>query len=198
MTALARIKVKGVKPAIAANGGIDGAAATVEKGRSLVGDWNNVNHDALPNLAQAFAVDEVALATSGRAPILQALAAELGHVAILLPDPAACEDRIVMALCEATAEFGDIAGAVTEALRDGTRTEGENLNILAQIDEAQAALARMRVLVCAPSSAGREGCAEGTAALPASLGSSEQSSPGGRSALRPDGPVSVPIREARG
>lgn len=147
MTALARIKVKGVKAAIHANGGIDGAAATVEKGRSVVGDWNNRNHDALPALGCAFALDEIALAATGRAPILQALAAELGHVAILLPDAAASEDRIVMALCEATAEFGDIAGAVTEALRDGARTAVENDTILAQIDEAQAALARMRLLV---------------------------------------------------
>lgn len=147
MSALARIKVKGVKGAIAANGGIDGAAATVEKGRSLVGDWNNVNHAALPNLPQAFELDQVSLATSGKAPILHALAAELGHVAILLPDASASEDRLIMALCEATAEFGDIAGAVTEALRDGARTGPENDAILAQIDEAQAALARMRLIV---------------------------------------------------
>lgn len=147
MSALARIKVKGVKPSIAANGNIDGAAATVDKSRSLVGDWNNVNHDALPNLPQMFALDEVALATSGRAPILQALAAELGHVAILLPDPVTSDDQLVMALCEATAEFGDIAGAVTEALRDGVRDAAEDAAILTQIDEAQAALARMRLLV---------------------------------------------------
>lgn len=147
MSALARIKAKGVKPSIAANGGIDGAAATVDKGRSTVGGWNNLNQSDLPTLGDAHALDEVSLATSGRAPILQALAAELGHVAILLPDPAASEDALIMALCEATAEFGDIAGAVTEALRDGVRTDVENALILEQIDEAQASLARMRMLV---------------------------------------------------
>lgn len=147
MSALGRIKVKGVKPAIAANGGIDGAAATADRGRSVVGDWNNVNHEALPGLAQAFDLDQVAMATGGKAPILRALAAELGHVAILLPDPGASDDRLIMALCEATAEFGDIADAITAALRDGARTAAENAHIVAQIDEAQAALAGLRVLV---------------------------------------------------
>lgn len=150
MSALARIKIKGVKVAIGVNGGIDGAAATVDRQRSVVGDWHNRNHDALPSIAQAYALDEVALAVSGRAPILQAMAAELGHVAIALPDPTAGEDKLIMALCEATAEFGDIADAVREALRDGIRTPSENEMILTQIDEAQAALARMRLMVASP------------------------------------------------
>ena len=79
MSALARIKAKGVRPAIAANGHIDGAAATTEKSRTTVGGWNNLNQTDLPTLGDALALDEIAIASSGRAPILRALASELGE-----------------------------------------------------------------------------------------------------------------------
>ena len=45
--ALARIK-RGVRGAIAACGGVDGAGATAERCRSVAGDWNNLNHQAFP------------------------------------------------------------------------------------------------------------------------------------------------------
>ncbi|GAA3794722.1 hypothetical protein GCM10022600_15170 [Qipengyuania pelagi] len=147
MSALSRIKVKGVRPAIAANGGIDGAAATLDKGRSWVGDWHNRNHAGMPTLPDAFALDEVALAETGRAPILQALAAELGHVAIRLPECDGCGDALVLAVVKAAGEFGDVANAITDALRDGVRTAAENAHIVEEIDQAQAQLARLRLMV---------------------------------------------------
>lgn len=147
MTALARIKVKGVKAAIAANGGIDGAAATVERGRSVVGDWNNRSHEALPSLGCAFALDEVALATSGKAPILQALATELGFVAIRLPEGLVGEDAETGALAAAMAEFGDVARALTEGRADGVLSPREREGVAAQIDEAIASLMTMKAIV---------------------------------------------------
>lgn len=158
MSAPSRIKMKGVRQAIAANGGIDGAAATVEKCRSHTGRWFNRNQHDQPTLPDAFAIDEVALGEIGRAPILEAYAAELGYVAILLPGEAGSDDCVVMGLAEATAEFGDIANAITDALRDGVRTADENERIVTEIDEAQAKLTRLRLLVTGDTdhSAGRQ------------------------------------------
>lgn len=145
--ALARIKARGVRPAIAASGGIDGAAATAERGRSVVGDWNNLNHDAFPPLDCAHALDEVAMAVTGKTPILQAQAAELGCVVIRLPEAHGDCAALAMGLIEATGEFGDIAHAITEGLRDSRMTPAERDGAVAQIDEAVASLVRLRVLV---------------------------------------------------
>lgn len=148
MSALARIK-RAVRAAIAANGGIDGAAHSIGKGRSWVGDWNNRNSDALPNLADAHELDEVALIESGTAPILAAYARELGHVAIRLPDVETDESALVMQLAEATGEFGDVAHSITRALANGQVDPGERDEIARQIDEAQEALARLRLIALA-------------------------------------------------
>ena len=145
--ALARIKARGVRAAIAASGGIDGAAATALRQRSVVGDWNNLNHEAFPPLDCVHALDEVALATTGRAPILQALAAELGHAVICLPDAGGEGSGLAMGLVEATGEFGDIAHAITEALRDSRLSAREGDAVIEQVDEAVASLVRLRSLV---------------------------------------------------
>jgi len=145
--ALARIKARGVRPAIAASGGIDGAGATAQRQRSVAGDWNNINHTAFPPVDCAHALDEVALATTGRAPILEACAAELGCVVFRLPDCNGADDALAMGLIAATGEFGDIAHAITDGLRDGTLTPRERDAAVAQVDEAQAALVRLRTLL---------------------------------------------------
>ena len=146
MSAASRIKMKGVRPAITANGGVDGAAATVDKHRSHAGRWLNRNVPDQPTLPDAYALDEVALAELGRAPILEACAAELGYVAIRLPGEQGHEDCIVLSLAEAAAEFGDVANAITDAVRDHKRTPKENARIVREIDEAQARLSRLRLL----------------------------------------------------
>lgn len=145
--ALARIKVRGVRAAIAASGGVDGAGATAERSRSVAGDWNNINHPAFPPLDCAFALDEVALAVTGAAPVLQALAAELGHVAFRLPEAVGDHEAVALGLIEAAAEFGDIAHVITNALRDKVICPRERNEAIGQIDEAQASLARLRALL---------------------------------------------------
>ena len=146
MSALARIK-RAVRSAIHGCGGIDGAAATVDKSRSLVGSWHNTNQDDLPTLGDAFAIDEIAV-IEGRSPaILNAYAAELGHVAIRLPDFGQGEDAVTGAMIDASAEFGDVATTLRDATRDGTLSPAEREAVAAEIDQAQAALARMKALV---------------------------------------------------
>lgn len=141
----ARIKA-GVIAVISICGGVDGAAATVEKSRSLAGKWHNTNDDTVPRVDDAFALDQVAMLQGQRPPILTAYAADLGHVCIRLPSGTGGEDAIAAALIDASAEFGDISTEVRDATRDGTICDKDRQKIVRQIDEAQEALARMRVI----------------------------------------------------
>lgn len=144
--AQARIKRK-VRQAIHQCGGVDGAAATAERGRSVAGDWGNLNHPAFPPLECAHALDEACIAQGQVPPILSALAAELGHVVIRLPDCGEGVDALTGALIDASAEFGDIATEVREATRDGNVNAAERDRIIAQIDQAFASIARLRAVV---------------------------------------------------
>lgn len=146
MSALGRL-TRAVRASIHANGGIDGAAATTSKARSTTGAWNNLNEPDLPTLGDALALDEIALAGTGRAPILHSFAAELGHVAIQLPQAHGEGEAVVLALADATGEFGDVAHAITDALRDGKISGHDPQAIISEIDDAQAKLAQLRALV---------------------------------------------------
>ncbi len=143
MAALARLK-RAVIRAIDMNGGIDGAAATAERKRSVAGDWHNRNHAALPPLDCVFALDEVAVIEGQHPPILTALAAALGHVVVRLPHGGQADDALTHALIEASAEFGDVAHEVREATRDGEVSPRERERIISAIDEAITALVAMR------------------------------------------------------
>ncbi len=143
----ARLKA-GVITVISICGGVDGAAATVDKSRSLAGKWRNQNDDATPCLDDSFALDHVAVLQGARPPILSAYAADLGHVVIRLPDHGGGEDALSTAMIDASAEFGDVADALREATRDGKICRDDRQKIIGQIDEALASLARMRGAAC--------------------------------------------------
>ncbi|MGX7926485.1 phage regulatory CII family protein [Tsuneonella sp. HG094] len=146
----ARLK-QAVRRAIAACGGIEGAAATVEKSTSHVGRWNSRNDGDLPTLGDALLLDEIAV-MGGKVPaILSKLASELGHVCIRLPEALPGADAVTLAMIDASAEFGDVATALRDATADGAIRGGEPEAIVQQIDEAMASLARMRALLVTPA-----------------------------------------------
>ena len=142
---LARIK-RACRAAIGLSGGIDGAAATTGKARATCGNWNNRNMADTPTLADAFLLDEVAVMARERPPILAALAGELGCVVIVLPEAGADGEALSSAFMDAAAEFGDVSQRLREALSDGRLDAHERPGLLAEIDEAQAALATLRHL----------------------------------------------------
>lgn len=155
MSAPVRLK-QAVRKAIALCGGIDGAAATVEKSPSHVGRWNCLNDADLPTLGDALALDEIAVAGGRVPPILTKLASELGHVAIRLPRALFGSDAVTAAMISASAEFGDVAAALRDATADGEISGREPDQIVEQIDEAIAALAQMRALLSPQKPAVRE------------------------------------------
>lgn len=153
MGALGRIK-RATRSAISANGGIDGAAATTGKARQTTGGWNNLNDQSLPTVGDAIALDEVSIFVTGRAHILCAMAAELGHVAIRLPQASGDADQLALQMANATGEFGDIATVLVKSLSDGRIDATEEVAITQQIDEAQQALAKLRALVVSDGGVG--------------------------------------------
>lgn len=144
--ALARIK-RALREAISSCGGVDGAGATAGRSRSVAGDWHNLNKSIFPPLDCAFAIDEVCLAEGQRAPILSAYAAELGHVCTPVGEVKVLAGGLNSALVDASAEFGDIAGAVRDATRDHRVCARDRSDITVQIDQAMASLARLRFVV---------------------------------------------------
>ena len=114
-----RIK-RAVRAAIALNGGIDGVAATVDRGRSVVGDWNNLSHTALPNLEYALAMDEIAVASGHEPPITAALSRALGGVFVPLPSVDGTGGEIATGLVGIMERMGPLAAEVRLAMADGT------------------------------------------------------------------------------
>lgn len=143
---LARLKAA-CRRAVELNGGVDGAGATAHRGRSVAGDWGNINHPAFPPADCALALDEVAVAQGHCPPILAAMASALGFVAIRLPDGMNGADELGRSLIEASAEFGDVAGSVRDATRDGKIDPREQARILTDIDEAIASLMTLKKVV---------------------------------------------------
>lgn len=148
--ALARIK-RGVRAAIAACGGVDGAGATAGRCRSVAGDWGNLAHQAFPPIDCALALDEVAIAQGKVPPIVTALAAELGGLFVCRPEGGAPirqaqGDRAlpgqVMLLAK---EFGDLSGAVSTGLADGTFTPGDAELALEQLSDVERVSAALRL-----------------------------------------------------
>lgn len=136
-----------VRQAIQQIGGIAGGERATGLHHSQVGRWHNINDHDLPGLEHALALDEGSLACGGRARILEALAAELGHVAIQLPEASGAAGEVAIKLAEATAEFGDIAQAVVAGLADGRLDNRECGQVAAEIDEALRKLMQLRALV---------------------------------------------------
>lgn len=146
MPARARIKRK-VREAIGLCGGIDGAAATAERCRSVAGDWNNLNSDVFPPLDCALAMDEIAVAL-GRSPVIvAALARELGGVFVPGVDAIADEGTLTGGVMALAKELGDLAAAVNAGLADGDFSKDDAAEARAQLYDVMVVVAQMdRVL----------------------------------------------------
>lgn len=134
MSGFARIK-RALRNAIHSCGGIDGAAATVEKSRSLVGSWHNINQHDLPTLSDALALDEIAVIEGRRPEIVAAMARELGGVFLSLPQAEGEAGALALRVCELAKELGDVSARVSEAVADGTVTPSEASVAEVEVDE---------------------------------------------------------------
>lgn len=151
--ALARIK-RGVRDGVATCGGVDGAGATANRGRSVAGDWNNLNHPAFPPIDCALALDEIAVAGGKAPPIASAYARELGGVFVMLPDVAERDghgagDTLAVMVMALGGEFGDLARSVSASLADGIYEPREAAQTLDQLHRLDAVCASLRGVLTA-------------------------------------------------
>ncbi|ABD25083.1 hypothetical protein Saro_0636 [Novosphingobium aromaticivorans DSM 12444] len=147
MSALARLK-RAVRAAISSCSGVDGAAATTDRSRSVAGDWNNLNHAAFPPLDKALAMDEVAMAKGELPPIACAYARELGGMFVPHIDPHADEGTAPWLVMKLAQEVGEVSGLTSEAIaNDGHIDPTEAEGILRQLDQHDRASAHYRAVL---------------------------------------------------
>jgi hypothetical protein len=139
--AVARVK-RAVRKAVGLIGGIDGAAATVDRGRSTVHRWASLNDPDMPCIDSVMAIDEVLMATGHGPMVMSALAAELGYVTYALNGVG---DMSITALTSKQAiEYGQFMAEITTGLADGTFTPEEKTRALSELDDVLAVQMRLR------------------------------------------------------
>lgn len=142
--ALGRLK-RGVRAAIDACSGIDGAAETAGRRRSTCGEWNALNHPAFPPLDCALALDEVAVAQGAVPAIATAYCRELGGYFLPYIDPGADPDTLAGVIFELMRELGEVSARFQRGLADDGRISArEAEGILCEVAQLDLASARLR------------------------------------------------------
>ena len=157
MPATGRIK-RAVRSAIHVCGGIDGSAATVERSRSVVGDWNNLARAVFPSLDCALALDEIAVSRGDLPPIVTALARELGGVFVPNIDVGADADSASGLVLVLASRLGEVASETAQDIADDGVIDAEEADaILRKLDGLDRASAQFRHVVTAIRESGVQG-----------------------------------------
>lgn len=155
MAAVARLK-RAVREAVSACGGVDGVAATVDRSRSVAGDWNNLNHAAFPPMDKALAMDEVAIAKGELPPIACTYARELGGLFVPHIDSAADEGTAPWLVMRLAQRVGEVSGVTRDAIANDGRIDADEADqILKELDEHDRASAQYRAVLIKIREAGQ-------------------------------------------
>ena len=122
-------------------GGIEGAAVSIEKGKSVVGRWaNRTDADHFINVA-----DLVSLELLAARPVVTELLCKLnGGLFVPHVDHGADEGTLAWLVMCLSKELGELSGAMAEALADGSVTGGEADSALAQLDDLDRVSSQLR------------------------------------------------------
>jgi hypothetical protein len=133
-------------------GGIEGAAVSLEKGKSVVGRWVNRNDpEHFINLA-----DLVALELLAPRPVVTELLCKLaGGLFVPHVDLAADEGSLSWLVMQLSKELGELSGNVASALADGRVTEAEATAAEADLDDLDRASQRLRAALALIKANGR-------------------------------------------
>lgn len=135
----------GTQRAIKAAGGLEVVAGETGRSTTQLSRLQSVERPDLINARDILTVDALAMpALGGVPPILSAIGRILGCVVIPGPGTVADEGGVQASLMEVVGEVGDVATAIREALADGEWTQREIHDALKQVDEMDAAAARLR------------------------------------------------------
>lgn len=136
-----------VRAAVSALGGIDGVVPIVDRQRSTVGRWININEADLPCLDAAIAIDQALIAT-GRKPLIATKMARLLGATLVA---GIAEGEGALSLLSAhtliVREGGDLQVAMAEALADGHIDAAERQRIRNEIADNVDALHALDLLL---------------------------------------------------
>lgn len=126
---------------VQALGGIEGAAASLEKGKSVVGRWaNRADPDHFINIADLVALELL----SPRPVVTELLCKMAGGLFVPHVDLAADEGSLAWMVMQLSKELGDVSGEMAGALADGQVTAREAGAALAQLDDLDRVSQRLR------------------------------------------------------
>lgn len=149
MPAAGRIK-RAVRAAIALCGGIDGSAATADRSRSVVGDWNNLARPIFPSLDCALALDEIAVSRGELPAITVAMARELGGLFVPHIDVAADPSSAPGLVMQLASRLGEVASeTAADIANDGVIDAEEAEAILRKLDAHDRVAAQFRSILIA-------------------------------------------------
>lgn len=128
---------------VALLGGIEGAGATLERGKSVVGRWVNRNDaEHWIGIADVAALESVA----GRAVVTELLCKLAGGLFVPHIDLAADEGSVGWLVMRLSKELGEVSGVVADAGADGEIDAGEAASGLAQLDDVDKVSAQLRAV----------------------------------------------------
>jgi hypothetical protein len=135
-----------VRAAVSALGGIDGVVPIVERQRSQVGRWVNINDHDLPTLDAAIAIDQALIAT-GHKPMITAKMARILGATVVAGASDNCALSLLSAHTSIVRQGGDVQVAMAEALSDGQIDLAERNRIRSAIADNVDALHALDQLV---------------------------------------------------
>lgn len=130
---------------VALLGGIEGAGATLERGKSVVGRWaNRSDLEHWIGIADLAALEAVA----GRAVVTELLCKLAGGLFVPHIDLAADEGSVGWLVMRLSKELGDVSGSIAEAYSDDGDIDGpEAAAALAQLDDVDTVSAQLRAVL---------------------------------------------------
>jgi hypothetical protein len=136
-----------VRGAVSALGGIDGVVPIVDRQRSTVGRWVNINDADLPTLDAAIAIDQ-ALIIIGRKPMVaSAMTRILGATLLAGVTDGVAALSLLSAHTAIVREGGDLQVALAEALADGNVDDAERQRLRNEIADNVDALHALDLLL---------------------------------------------------
>lgn len=144
-TARVRLLKNATAELVALLGGIEGAGATLERGKSVVGRWTNRSDlDHWIGIADLAALEAVA----GRAVVTELLCKLNGGLFVPHIDLAADEGSVGWLVMRLSKELGDVSGSIAEAYsNDGEIDGAEAAGALAQLDDVDKVSAQLRAVL---------------------------------------------------
>jgi hypothetical protein len=129
------------KRAIQSAGGLELCEQETGISDTQLSRCSNVNLRDSITIRDAVTVDNLA----GQPLILKAMARQLGHLVIPLPQTSTDPDTLAATVLQLAAEFGDVSRSVHDAIRDGKVTAEEAAHALAELDQLDEVSARLRL-----------------------------------------------------